>query len=153
MQAGCGRSDVVQIIKDATGIQGGVYFSIERLFPGVRAMMDSKAGYDRVEASKLWQGRIEIVGHDLNFVVTSESFACGFQHRGRKVQGDSTSLQPVKSQQRQQTTISGAQVQNPANLSGDHCQQDRFSFRTVRQAIRSRQILQRVLRRGILIHI
>src|SRR4051812_46015460 len=100
-------------------------------------MMNGKARYDRVESTQIGEGTVEVVLDDLNLVVAAKSFACGVQHRRRKVECDALGFGAANSQQREQAAVSGPQIENALSLLRDELEQHCLAFSPMRNAIRA----------------
>ena len=85
-------------------------------------MVNSKTGYDRVEAAKIREGVVQVMFYKLNLGVAAKSLACGRQHLGRKVECNALCVGPLNPEQRQQATISGSQIENSFDLMRDELQ-------------------------------
>src|SRR5208282_3270686 len=91
-------------------------------------MMDREAGDDSIELAQVGKWMIEVVGNDGNGRITGKSLCGGVEHGRRKVNGDGLGVGMLAFDQRQQSSISGAEIENAARGWGNELEQGRFAL-------------------------
>src|SRR6266436_6309679 len=100
--------------------------------------MNGEARYNCVEAAQIGQRLVQVMLKDLNFISVMESFARGLQHGGREIERDPFHGWPVNPGQRQESAVSGSKIKNSAGRGQDKLEQDRLTFRAMRNPIGKR---------------
>src|SRR5579859_3086864 len=119
---------MLQVAEDPSGCKRGEYFSGERAFAFVRAMMDGKTRHDSVECSKSRERRFQIMCNDLNCGVGFEAFSNGLQHRRGEIKRDRGGVWALELEQCEQPSITCAYIQDTAHRARHGFQQDSFSL-------------------------
>src|SRR5215469_2448613 len=75
--------------------------------------MNSEAGNDGIEPAESGKWVIKVVADNGEQGVVGKTFPSGFEHSGRKIDGDRLGAWILCSQQREQAAIACAQVEHP----------------------------------------
>jgi len=143
---------MLQVAEHAARCQPLERLGVDRALARVDAVVDGEARHDRVEQAQVGQRLVYIVLDDRDQRVAGEALARGRQQRRREVERDGLGLRAVDLQQRQQPPVAGAQVEDPLHITRHQLQQARLALGAVRHLVGARQVGQRVLGIGPVVH-
>src|SRR5262249_34013167 len=144
---------MLQIAKDAGGLQQLKNFSIKRPLALVREVMDREARHHRVERSELGKPPIEIVFEHGYPMVARKTATGAFEHGWRKIDRHARGPRTAIENQRQQPAVARAQVNNPARARWNAIEKSALAFATMRNLAGDREIAGGVALFGPFVHI
>src|SRR5262245_24703910 len=104
---------MLQIAKDAGGLQQLKNFSVKRPLALVREVMNRETRHHRVARSEIGKRPIEIVFDHGYPMVIGKAAAGAVEHGWRKIDRDARGPRTAIENQRQQPAVARAQVKNP----------------------------------------
>lgn len=108
-------------------------------------MVDSKAGDDRIELSKVGKRMIQIVIHDPDRGGAGETLAGRCNHCRREIEGNGFQRAAVLFDERQQASVASAQVKDAPRVRRNELQQASLALAAMQNGIRSPQIVVHVI--------
>jgi len=148
MQLGRNRGYVLEIAENASRVQPGEYFGIERALAFMNEMVNSEARNHGIEVAELGKRILQIVANDGDGAIIGKALASSFQHGRREIDGHRLCFGAIQFDQGKQTSVARAEIENARRRRWDKFQKSRFALDPVRDRVCAAQVAQRMFGRS-----
>ena len=105
---------------------------VKLAFALVRNMVDGKAGNDGIEVAEGGQGLGHVVREDLDAAVLGKAGPSVREHWFREIEGYAFGFRTFEKDQRKESSIAAAEIENALRVFRDFRQESFFAFGAVR---------------------
>jgi hypothetical protein len=138
------RGDVFEVAEDSATKKKGPDLRVELAFALVGKMVNGEAGNHRIEAAEGRQGLGHVVRNDLDAAVLGKSGSGIHEHWFGEVEGHTFGLRTFEKDQREQSSITAAEIENALRVFREFRQESFFALGPVGQFIGAPKVFESV---------